>query len=242
MAGLLDEEDEDWVQRQMTRADRGLAGLQASAVDPNSPTYNPEAAGWGIAARLPLSMARGAYDAAKGAYNAYARGDVDQAGRDTAALIAGGGVAARAAPVVKRGLLDVGEAVPTARRGLLDETGRAALDIDEQLKRGLDLIDRIKVEQTDFADALHVPDQGPVTFRWGNESGGFAHIYAKHGDEAARQVPEVLLRGKWSEPTQSPRGRQRRHVTLDDKQVSLSLDLDGEPLTWVVTSFKKMGK
>ncbi|MDR1971827.1 MAG: hypothetical protein LBQ46_07885 [Treponema sp.] len=77
---------------------------------------------------------------------------------------------------------------------------------------------------------------GDVTFIWGDEKKGLYHIGYRRGPEIVAQVIKAVLVGDVSRYVESA-----KTLTLSYKgyDAFLSLDLHGEPHTWLLTGWKK---
>ena len=107
----------------------------------------------------------------------------------------------------------------------VDENG-GGLSIKDNLQRGNNAVDRALRQKADVQKAMHRKEVGQIDFEYGrpgspkpNDQGktyadgyGISHVLAKHKEEAVRQLPEVLAKGKI---TQHPLDLDKRVVTYD---------------------------
>jgi len=98
-------------------------------------------------------------------------------------------------------------------------------------------------EKTDVVHAMDHPALGPIDFRHG-ETGdpardfrggsGVAKIVAKHGEETAMKMPEVIVRGDVTH------GQSRTFIDHGEHRAVLAKDFKGEPTNrWLVTGYEK---
>lgn len=92
--------------------------------------------------------------------------------------------------------------------------------------------------------AFHRDDLGEINLVWGqvtdakkHKSYGLAHIVDKHGEQAARQIPQIIKDGKLAKDTQ---GRLR--IETQSHIVGINDTYGDEKIGhWIVTSYEKKG-
>jgi hypothetical protein len=135
-----------------------------------------------------------------------------------------------------------------ARRGGTDfDRDLRNLTPEQNLARGAAAMDRVISAHADALDAMFRPEVGGISFFWGEPGSGekfkggsgIAHIVAKHGEDVARLMPEVIARGIVSEPyTGRHGGDPRVNITRDSHTAVLSLYRFGKKQTWLVTGWE----
>ena len=126
-------------------------------------------------------------------------------------------------------------------------SGRYPKGSGEQIKRGKNAIRTSLDEKSDVLNAMDHPKLGPIDFRHGEPGdpakefkGGFgvSHIAAKHGEETAMKMPEVITRGEVTEGS----GGARTFIEHGEHRVVLAKDFNGNPANrWLVTAYEKKG-
>lgn len=86
--------------------------------------------------------------------------------------------------------------------------------------------------------ALYHPDVGPINVKWGDASGGLAHIVQKH-EEVLEDLP-ALIAGMVVDAEKS--SANRLHLESDDHLAKVRLDFDGQAQRWLLTAYRKDGK
>jgi phage gp29-like protein len=128
----------------------------------------------------------------------------------------------------------------------VDENG-GGLSEKDNLQRGQKAINRAMQQKTDVQKAMHRKEVGQIDFKWGRpgtsnpdaggrthtDGYGISHIIAKHGEDTARQMPEVLAKGKIS-PHEN---EQRRYVTHGGYRAVL--ERQNSKQAFVVTGFEE---
>lgn len=108
-------------------------------------------------------------------------------------------------------------------------------------------MDRVLRDRTDVVDAMTRPGLGQVSFLWGkpgdpaqNFKGGegVAKIVAKHGEDVARAIPNVIAEGQETRRFGDLWGG--RVAISDGKHTAvLSLQRFGQQRIWVLTGWKE---
>ncbi|MCX8014041.1 MAG: hypothetical protein N3A02_07095, partial [Rectinema sp.] len=123
--------------------------------------------------------------------------------------------------------------------------------IAANIKRGQIAMEKVIREKTDVLNAMYRPELGGISFYWGTPGrgkkfkggSGVSHIIAKrnsegkNGEEIARNLVEVIAKGKISEPYGPPEW-ERVNVYHNGHTAVLSLYKDGHIQTWLLTGWK----
>jgi hypothetical protein len=127
----------------------------------------------------------------------------------------------------------------------VDENGGGLSDSDN-LDRGNRAVDRAIRQKADVQKAMYRKEVGQIDFEYGRpgtsqpdangtthkDGYGISHIVAKHGEPAARKLPEVLARGKFH-PHEQP---DRRYVRHEGYQAVL--EQRNSSKSYVITNFE----
>ena len=114
--------------------------------------------------------------------------------------------------------------------------------------RGREAIAKALETQADVLDAMEREEAGSIDFIWGSpgdpdrnfEGGsGISHVVAKHGEAAARRIPEIISEGDAGKPySERKRGARRINIYLGGERVVLQANGAGEKAgAWIVTSY-----
>ncbi len=128
------------------------------------------------------------------------------------------------------------------RSALAEGTQKETLDI-ENIQRGQEAVKNVIEQQADIIDAMHRSDLGSISFYWGDSKGGIRHIIERRtaqgydGKAIARQMPEVIARGKAGE-IYGPPGGERVNINFGDHTAVLSLHKFGNRHTWLLTGWE----
>jgi hypothetical protein len=142
---------------------------------------------------------------------------------------------------------------PNQRRdslGLWVDANGGGLSVAANLKRGQNAMDRALRQRADVRKAMHRKEVGQIDFEWGRpgtphpdaqgrthaDGYGISHIAAKHGEKAARDLPEVLAKGKIT-PHDRP---ERRYVTHGNYRAVL--ERHNRRNAYVVTGFDEVAR
>ena len=117
---------------------------------------------------------------------------------------------------------------------------------EANLAQGRAAIDHVIKEHADVLDAMYRPDVGNISFYWGEPGKGtkfkgghgISKIIAKHGEDVARMMPEVIAKGDAGEPyTSSQGGDPRINLSCNNHTAVLSLYKFGDRQTWLLTGW-----
>ncbi|MDR2696775.1 MAG: hypothetical protein LBC79_10420 [Deltaproteobacteria bacterium] len=133
---------------------------------------------------------------------------------------------------------------PQDPRILYQAKESAGLSPEENAARGLEAMNRAIAGKTDVLDAMRRDDVGGISFYWGQpgrgkklkDGEGVAHIVAKHGEDVARKMPEVIAYGTIVQEQTAPRGT-RVLIAHDGHTAVLSLYKFGNRETWLLTGW-----
>ena len=109
----------------------------------------------------------------------------------------------------------------------------------ENYAHGMKSMDHVLATHQDIPQAMHRKEVGFISFRWGNEQGGIAHIVKGHSVEEARKMPLVIAHGKVCPLYES---NTKRNITYSGYRAVLALQRQGGKETWLLTGFDEAKK
>ncbi|MCW5558815.1 MAG: DUF935 family protein, partial [Verrucomicrobiae bacterium] len=131
-----------------------------------------------------------------------------------------------------------------------DSLGRFASDggplsESDNLERGGNAVERALRNKTSVSNAMNIRGLGQVDFVWGTPGDkskeyaggkGISHIYAKHGEQAVRELPRTLAKGRVRHDPDDPNKRIVEHgrhlaVMVKEKQKT----------SWTLTHYERPG-
>ncbi|MBR1553471.1 MAG: hypothetical protein IJ631_05615 [Schwartzia sp.] len=120
---------------------------------------------------------------------------------------------------------------------------KKAVSVEENIANGTKAVLNVLRTHEDAIGAMYREETGDIDFVYGETGNpakkyaggyGIAKIFAKHGEEAVRMIPEVIAKGKAEE-----RYGDRKHFVYGEYIAVVKLEFDGVKRTWLVTNFKK---
>jgi hypothetical protein len=116
---------------------------------------------------------------------------------------------------------------------------------EENSRMGFEAMNKVIVEQTDVLDAMYRPEVGGISFYWGTpgkgkklkKGEGVSHIIAKHGEDVAREIVDVIANGEIIE-RQKAKGGDRVLLSNGTHTAVLSLYKFGEHRTLLLTGWE----
>ncbi len=97
----------------------------------------------------------------------------------------------------------------------------------------------IAQKQGEVPAAIDKEGLGPIDLVWGKGGAkgyGLAHVIEKHGEEVAKQIPQIIRDG---EVLPHPATSDRAIIETRDHQAIIRLDWNGRAKRWLVTAYEK---
>ena len=107
-------------------------------------------------------------------------------------------------------------------------------------------MDKVLAEKGEVREAMYRKGLGWVAFIWGDDTGGIMHIVEEPSPEApkargrgesfAREIPEIIARGRLGPFYVEGYDRVRRNIVWGGKTVALAPERKGQRVVWVLTA------